>query len=57
MPALSLVEMTDEVRRRAADLFGARGVQLRLSTKPSETRRRLEQQPIHGRVPEASRSR
>ena len=31
MPALSLVEMTDEVRKRAADLFGARGVQLRLS--------------------------
>ena len=31
MPALSLVEMTDEVRLRAADLFGARGVQLRLS--------------------------
>jgi diguanylate cyclase (GGDEF)-like protein len=35
MPALSLVEMTDEVRRRAADLFGARGVQLRISSKPA----------------------
>jgi diguanylate cyclase (GGDEF)-like protein len=31
MPALSLGEMTDEVRRRAADLFGARGIQLRLT--------------------------
>ncbi len=37
MPALSLVEMTDEVRRRAADLFGARSVQLRLS-EPSAQR-------------------
>jgi diguanylate cyclase (GGDEF)-like protein len=37
MPALSLVEMIDEVRRRAADLFGARGVQLRLS-EPSAQR-------------------
>ncbi len=40
MPALSLVEMTDEVRRRAADLFGATGVQLRIceatSTVPAE---------------------
>ncbi len=35
MPALSLVEMTDEVRKRAADLFGARGVQLRLSDTDS----------------------
>ncbi len=32
MPGLSLVDMTDEVRTRAADLFGARGVQLRLGT-------------------------
>jgi diguanylate cyclase (GGDEF)-like protein len=31
MPVLSLVEMTDEVRRRAGDLFGAQSVQLRLS--------------------------
>ncbi len=30
MPALSLVEMTEEVAKRAADLFAARGVQLRL---------------------------
>ena len=30
MPALSLVEMTDEVKRRAADLFGARDIHLRL---------------------------
>jgi diguanylate cyclase (GGDEF)-like protein len=32
MPALSLDEMTNEVRKRAADLFGARGVQLRLAS-------------------------
>jgi diguanylate cyclase (GGDEF)-like protein len=31
MPALSLVEMTQEVEKRAADLFGARGIQLRLA--------------------------
>jgi diguanylate cyclase (GGDEF)-like protein len=31
MPALSLVDMIDEVRRRAADLFGARSVQLRMA--------------------------
>jgi diguanylate cyclase (GGDEF)-like protein len=31
MPALSLVEMTDEVRKRASDLFGATGIQLRLA--------------------------
>jgi diguanylate cyclase (GGDEF)-like protein len=30
MPALSLTEMTEEVRKRAADLYGARSVQLRL---------------------------
>jgi diguanylate cyclase (GGDEF)-like protein len=37
MPALSLVEMTDEVRKRAADLFGARGVQLRLAEHSTAT--------------------
>ncbi len=36
MPALSLVEMTDEVRRRAADLFGARSVQLRLTEEETD---------------------
>jgi hypothetical protein len=34
MPALSFVEMTDEVRRRARDLFGATGIQLRLTEEP-----------------------
>ena len=37
MPALSLGEMTDEVRKRAADLFGARGIQLRLTEQADLT--------------------
>ncbi len=37
MPALSLVEMTEEVRKRAGDLFGARAIQLRLAEHPTET--------------------